>query len=645
MRFLGRDLGDRNGAGRAEGRRRAVRLVPGRPSLAPGGRPELLESRLLPSGLTTSGLPASAAPALSGEPAIVVPVLFHLAEPPSASSSNMTGDPSGAVPSSWSPVPMVSLADATVSSPEVTIVRTVTHPVETTSGMMVVTDPTSGSLGEEATTPVIVIAPPDNDAGRAFGSANYATAGAGGLAPSQDAVSPFATDPGAAIDPDSSDSSVSVPDDRHVDVQGILDPTHDIMTVDIPVGPMTQQLGVTVRPGPGMPAGDAPVLTGLTLEDRDGDTLAELGPVLNPQTNGQSAAITVSLNGAPVGGNLVVQISAPRGASLSSSALTSGGTSVSALFPFLMDIQRQDAAASGSLGGLGALESALQGGARAGIGTLTWTATSQDDQTGSSDTSSSNEPAAAPESQAVVDPGSTILAGDESAADWDGAADLSGRVAAGPLASRSAAPLGPDLLSVLLDPTPTVDRHERGLFQAIDGRVEPAEDHGLATGRFETSDAELARADVPADEEWDAESGGHITVAGLGSLPLAVPARRMDSGTYDLDALLAAQRRSIVRNELAAVVAGDEQRSAGSSSLSINAAAGHGDGRPAPDYLTVACVLAVGMGLTSGPLIPHLLRLFPGRNSRWRVVPAGAARFFRGARPAGRPLDDLLRRR
>ncbi|MGN6672726.1 MAG: hypothetical protein ACTHMA_05460, partial [Thermomicrobiales bacterium] len=55
------------------------------------------------------------------------------------------------------------------------------------------------------------------------------------------------------------------------------------------------------------------------------------------------------------------------------------------------------------------------------------------------------------------------------------------------------------------------------------------------------------------------------------------------------------------------------------------------DRRPSPDYLTSACVLALGMGLITGPIIPDLLRLIPSRSSRWRIVPAGTGRTSRDA--------------
>ena len=56
--------------------------------------------------------------------------------------------------------------------------------------------------------------------------------------------------------------------------------------------------------------------------------------------------------------------------------------------------------------------------------------------------------------------------------DWESDEDLSGdfnvRVSSGPLASRSASPLGPALATMLTDQAPTVDRHERALSQSIE---------------------------------------------------------------------------------------------------------------------------------------------------------------------------------
>jgi hypothetical protein len=70
-----------------------------------------------------------------------------------------------------------------------------------------------------------------------------------------------------------------------------------------------------------------------------------------------------------------------------------------------------------------------------------------------------------------------------------------------------------------------------------------------------------------------------------------------------------------------------------------------GDRRPTPDYVTSACILALGMGLMTGPIIPDLLRLLPPRSSRWRGNrPGGTARLAIGS-PREQGFGSWRRRR
>src|SRR5262249_54254173 len=115
------------------------------------------------------------------------------------------------------------------------------------------------------------------------------------------------------------------------------------------------------------------------------------------------------------------------------------------------------------------------------------------------------------------------------------------RVTTGPLASRSAAPLGPVLATVLVDPAPPVDRHERALSQAIDG-VASEMDEGAAARR-----SELARIEESAPAPEAAQADGPSSrsddetlevVVGLGALPRDGTAVESQPGRGELAELL-----------------------------------------------------------------------------------------------------------
>jgi hypothetical protein len=370
------------------------------------------------------------------------------------------------------------------------------------------------------------------------------------------------------------------------------------------------------------------------LLDKDGDIIAQVSPVSNPQTNSPTDAMTVTLNGAPVGGTLVVQISAAGGGNTATAAATSNASPTAGVFvPFLMDVQRVDAAGSGNYGELGSLVGGQAGVGPARIGALSATSSGPDFESGAT-TTTTETGLSGPESAVVSGQGDSVPAGDEYDLDSESAPDFSGRMATGPLASRSASPLGPNLVTVLLDQTPVVDRHERGLALEIEDRDSEADEGADATsrrnGRLEEA---MARAGEPRGSEGsDRGAGTQVAIAGLGALPLKVPGRGNDGRGTDLGALLAALPRSPGNEDLPAVVVGEDHDLDDLSHVLVSPDSSAGDGRPAPDYLTAACALALGMGLTTGPLLPDLLRLIPTRSPRWHIVPAGAARFFGGSK-------------
>jgi hypothetical protein len=232
--------------------------------------------------------------------------------------------------------------------------------------------------------------------------------------------------------------------------------------------------------------------------------------------------------------------------------------------------------------------------------------------------------------------------------DTSRSADFSGRIALGPLASRAAAPLGPNLATMMEDPAPPVDRYERALLQEID-------EHDARTG--EGPVARSIRLDGPGEDspsidrsgaspEAGTGEGDFVAIAGLGALPLKVSATTGRRRAADLDALLAALPGAS-RGEAGLALAGDEVLAVDPlvGSPTVPASSSRADRRPAPDYVTSACILAVGMGLTTGPLIPDLLRLIPSRSSRWRLAPQVPAGPSDGTAPRDRGFGRWLRRR
>ncbi len=200
-------------------------------------------------------------------------------------------------------------------------------------------------------------------------------------------------------------------------------------------------------------------------------------------------------------------------------------------------------------------------------------------------------------------------------------------------------------MTVLLDQTPVVDRHERGLAREIEDSESEADDGADASSeRNGRLDESMARAGEPrGSEASDREVGTHVAIAGLGALPLKVPGRGYDGRGTDLGALLAALPRAPGQEDLPAVVVGEDHDLDDLSHVLVRPDSSAGDGRPAPDFLTAACALALGMGLTTGPLLPDLLRLIPTRSPQWHIVPAGAARFFGGSKSRNRRIGDWLR--
>ncbi len=437
-----------------------------------------------------------------------------------------------------------------------------------------------------------------------------------------------------------------IPEARHVEFESMLDSTHSSMSISIPVGPATAAIDVSLHPTEGDEPQEVPVLDDMVLVDRNGDPIAQLGPFVGPQAMATIRALTVSLDNAPVGGSLLVQVSLPMVSPSGSGTTLAAPQSVSPVVPFMMDIQRQDVASalSSDLGVM--VLGPLPGQVGSGIGTLANVSTTAPDGNATDSADSSNADADVGEQTIVVDQGNAIPPSEDSPDSVENRnASLDVGMGTGPLVSRSSAPLGPMLATLLSDPAPPVDRHERALLQAIE-ESGLGGNNDLATRSPDETPVQGPTSDSPTGPTTHGISDGTLLAsAGLGAFPLKVTgAGGGDPGT-DLESLLVTLPGSMNKLGPPAIVAAFDHEN---GDISVSVASAHNssraDHRIAPNLLTAACGLALGLGLTTRPLLPDLLALVPTRFSRSkRSVPgsksghesnsewgAGLGNWFRG---------------
>ena len=368
---------------------------------------------------------------------------------------------------------------------------------------------------------------------------------------------------------------------------------------------------------PGSGGNELPVVEGITMFNREGMPIAELGPFWGPQATTLIRNVTVSLESAPAGGNLLVQLSVPSSNNAAAGPLGTGSSQV----PFSMEIQRQEVGSALAIAGAAAMGGVIPSLVRSGIGALTTsTMGGQGGDSGPSPNLAETPMAdvAANASPIVVDQGEAIPS--ESASGEAPAGSFDVRLSSGPLASRSASPLGPALATVMADPAPPVDRHERALSQSID-ESESAEDPATKPRRMDYVLDEEGVLSSRTDSKNRSKAGDtRVALAGLGAFPLKVTDLRGQGDRLELESLLASASRSAsirtsvrrssrprttTRTTLLAFLHADSGRSPRADDV-------------APDYLTTACGLALGLGLTAGPLFPDILALIASGSSRWR---------------------------
>jgi hypothetical protein len=410
---------------------------------------------------------------------------------------------------------------------------------------------------------------------------------------------------------------------EHLELPGILDANHPSMDYEIPYDGTSSLVGLTVR-GSGA-GGEAPSLGPIVLYSPMGVALEQFNTGNGPgQMPPQSMAAI--LKDVPLGGHLDVQVTATSSSAspttTDSATQTAAGTTSGWNMSFMLDVQKQ-----GLNNSTEETTSPIQG--RLAIGTLVVAAQPQSNAlfSASNDTvlTDPNELSVAQSSTVTTTPVSTdIPPTDEATAEPFDGFDV--RVSTGPLASRSASPLGPTLASIDADATQPVDRHERALSQEI---------AGLSAGESEVSAAWRARSGdstrsgfgvtIASTAEALGRSQPVVAIAGHGGLPIKVTSAGHGSSDRltDLWATLPSdQDFAKVENTPAKGVAGPIEL----SSLTDEADLVDADLRP--DYARAAFGLAIGVGLAAGPILPELMAADTRRLSR--VIAGLQTRLRRG---------------
>jgi hypothetical protein len=395
---------------------------------------------------------------------------------------------------------------------------------------------------------------------------------------------------------------------RHLEVDGTFSPDHTSQSYEIPVGPLTTSLRLGVStPGAPNPS-ELPVFTQLSFVNPAGAHGAA-GPAWS-QDPGAPEDLIVLLRDAPAGANLLVQIGAAGPSGTPAGTTNVPGPSSNWTVPYVLNVERQDAqgsarqlvpAAQGSVS-VGALVFAAT--SPVGYSSLSPTSVAAPDVTGA---------ATSKKEQAVT--ASSGLVANQSVVDLPDGSGVG--VSTGPLASRSAGPLGPLLAASDSDPAPPVDRHERALSHEIDAALS---DDGSCETEWHS---ELARhgsttiSPVETGGSASSSTGGTVVaVSHGGGFPLMVTALGHGRRT-DRAALLATvpstpavyvpepQASAVERSSDQAQLALVDQADSSSAHSQVS------------DYMKAVWALALGLALTSGPLFSDLLARMPTQWPGW----------------------------
>jgi hypothetical protein len=350
-----------------------------------------------------------------------------------------------------------------------------------------------------------------------------------------------------------------------------------------------------------------PIMEQLALEDETGAILEEVGPSFGPGLS-PPQSVYLAMHDAPAEGHLVVQITSVGALESSVGSATIPSASASATVPFVFYVQRQDHAP--------ASESAAPAQSQAALGSVATPSVLLAADSGATSVSTIAAAAAGDGAPSGLDAAMASAVNTDVAIASDLPENFNFRVLTGPLASRSSGPLGPILADADVDPAPAVDRHERALVQDIKG-IE--EDSSAMTEHRDDLAAVSTRGHSPLvtsvwarfPEESDAsdgsigrdvhdqdrlhQSGRRAGLSGLvAALAVAQVSDATTSGMANLDAR-AKDRQPILAHDPIAPLARKAR----------------------PDYIKAAFGLALGLGLTAGPLFPNLLASGRVRVPKW----------------------------
>ncbi|CEF48391.1 unnamed protein product [uncultured bacterium] len=402
----------------------------------------------------------------------------------------------------------------------------------------------------------------------------------------------------------------TVPVQWYAEVQGTLSAGHPSMMIQVPVGQTTSSVGIFVRSATtGFEHGQLPIVERLLLVDVQGQPVDQFAP---DPAQGQTAmqAVNVFLHDAPSGGRLLVQITAAENGhtSLPGPGSGSGGDPNWAV-SFVLGVQRQEQNS--------AVQAAVPALGQALVGTLSSGSSPSSGLSPAYDVvvpySETTFPSAHDGHELVA---STPDHSDEGLVNQS-VENFNVRLPTGPFASRTSGPQGPIPETLESDLTPAVDRHERGLFQALDG----LDDNDSAEMPARRSDlASLDRSIMVRDDQGpasvDPAGGAVVALRGGGGFPIKVTGPSSDQRT-EVDALLAALPPMPGTTPQAASLE-PASVSMARPQIELDAAAHSSSKRSEfTNYVTAACGLALGLGLTTGPIFPDLLAMFQSRLPGW----------------------------
>ncbi len=376
-------------------------------------------------------------------------------------------------------------------------------------------------------------------------------------------------------------------------------PTRTWVTYRIAVGPTTQSFRVTVSHDLTAPAPAFPALDQLYLVGPKGNLLAELKGA-SANWAGPRQDLTISLSGIPQGDQLLVRIVENPVVVPQTQAPQPAPT---ANLPFMMEVQRTEllttVISSSSFSPTGSVLSTV-GPLLIGYGTSAL-ALAPTSLVLSSRSVDSNPPVS-DQAATAVKQSSTPQTAEESGTGAPG-------VSVGPLVSRGSAPIGPMLATTPGDSTQSIDRSERAFDLATGGLGSGAR---LDPELLDVLAASLARPTgqgMPMGRSagLDDASESLVALRGPGGFPLMVTSLQGDRSRVNRSELLATLPTLDDPAESGDPMAGFTDVAA----IKIRRAdpGPESEDPTCTDFLTAACGLALGVGLTSGPLYPDLMAL------------------------------------